>query len=85
MQSSIEASNANGPGARPGEQDAGPGRHQDAGATGKRKGRMGMGRIIKALALLVVVAFIGLVAYSYVADLSPRQGEVTVPVTLDAP
>lgn len=61
------------------------GKHQNAGATGMWKGRMGMGRIIKALVLLVIVAFIGLVAYSYVADLSPRQGEVTVPVTLDAP
>lgn len=50
-----------------------------------RKGRVGMGRIIKALVLLVILAFLGLVAYAYVADLSPRQGEVTVPVTLDAP
>jgi hypothetical protein len=57
----------------------------NAGATGNGKGRLGMGQLIKALALLVILAFVGLVAYAYIADLSPRQGEVTVPVTLDAP
>lgn len=43
-----------------------------------------MGRIIKALVVLVVLGFIGLSGYAYIADLSPAQGEVKVPVTLNA-
>ena len=43
-----------------------------------------MGRIIKLLFLLLVLGFIGLTGYSYLADLSPKQQQVTVPVTLNA-
>lgn len=43
-----------------------------------------MGRILKALVVLVILAFLALTAYAYLADLSPRQDQVTVPVTLDA-
>lgn len=43
-----------------------------------------MGRIIKALLVLAVLGFIGLSGYAYIADLSPEQAEVKVPVTLNA-
>lgn len=42
-----------------------------------------MGRILKVLVVLVILAFVALTGYAYLADLSPRQGTVTVPVTLD--
>jgi hypothetical protein len=43
-----------------------------------------MGRIIKALVVLVIFGFIGLAGYAYLGDLSPVQGEVKKPVVLDA-
>ena len=43
-----------------------------------------MGRIIKVLFLLILLGFIGLTGYAYLADLSPDQTEVKVPVTLNA-
>lgn len=43
-----------------------------------------MGRIIKALVLLVIFGFIGLVGYAYLGDLTPDQGQVTKPVVLNA-
>ncbi len=43
-----------------------------------------MGRIFKALLVLAVLGFIGLTGYAYLADLSPAQVEVKVPVTLNA-
>ena len=43
-----------------------------------------MGRIIKALFLLAILGLIGLTGFAYLADLSPDQSEVKVPVTLDA-
>lgn len=43
-----------------------------------------MGRIIKALFLLAILGFLGLTGYAYLADLSPDQAEVKVPVTLNA-
>lgn len=43
-----------------------------------------MGRILKAVVVLLVVGFIGLTGYAYLADLRPAQGEVKVPVTLNA-
>lgn len=43
-----------------------------------------MGRIIKGLLVLVLLGFVALTGYAYVADLSPEQGEVKVPVTLNA-
>lgn len=42
-----------------------------------------MFRILKALVTLLLFAFIGLVAYAYLGDLSPEQGEVSQPVELD--
>lgn len=41
-----------------------------------------MGRLIMAVLVLALLGFAALVAYAYVADLSPVQGEVKVPVTL---
>ena len=43
-----------------------------------------MGRIIKALVLLVIFGFIALAIYAYLGDLTPVQGEVTKPVVLNA-
>lgn len=43
-----------------------------------------MGRIIKALLLLVILGFIGLTAYAYLGDLDPVQSEVKKPVVLNA-
>lgn len=43
-----------------------------------------MGRIIKAIFVLAILGFIGLTGFAYIADLSPDQGEVKVPVTLNA-
>lgn len=43
-----------------------------------------MGRIIKALVVLVIFGFIGLTGYAYLADLTPKQSEVTKPVVLNA-
>ncbi|MEY4872185.1 MAG: hypothetical protein RLZZ563_1515 [Pseudomonadota bacterium] len=43
-----------------------------------------MGRIIKGLLVLALLGFVALTGFAYVADLSPEQGEVKVPVTLNA-
>ncbi len=43
-----------------------------------------MGRAIKALLLLVVLGFVGLVGYAYLADLAPPVVEVKIPVILNA-
>ena len=43
-----------------------------------------MGRIIKALVVLVIFGFLGLTGYAYLGDLTPSQGEVTKPVVLNA-
>lgn len=48
-----------------------------------RKGNR-MGRIIKALVVLVILGFIGLTGYAYLGDLTPSQGEVKKPVVLNA-
>ncbi|MDR7126590.1 hypothetical protein [Pseudotabrizicola sp. 4114] len=49
------------------------------------KGQMAMvGRILKAMIVLGIVGFAALTGYAYLADLSPGQTEVTVPVTLNA-
>jgi hypothetical protein len=42
-----------------------------------------MRRIIKALIVLAVLGFIGLVGFAYLGDLEPEQNQVTQPVTLD--
>ncbi|WP_268902879.1 hypothetical protein [Paragemmobacter aquarius] len=43
-----------------------------------------MGRILKALLVLVLLGLVGLTGFAYVADLTPAKGEVKVPVTLNA-
>jgi predicted negative regulator of RcsB-dependent stress response len=43
-----------------------------------------MGRIIKALVVLVILGFLGLTGYAYLGDLTPNQGEVKKPVVLNA-
>ncbi len=48
-----------------------------------------MGRLIKYLFYLIVLAAVGVVIYAYVgpwfgADFSPPQSEIRIPVTLDA-
>jgi hypothetical protein len=48
-----------------------------------RKG-ISMGRIIKALVVLLIFAFIGLTVYAYLGDLTPVQSEVKMPVVLNA-
>lgn len=42
-----------------------------------------MGRIFKAVLVLAILGFAGLTGYAYLADLSPTQAEVKVPVTLN--
>lgn len=42
-------------------------------------------RILKLLAALVLLASLGLVAFAYLGDLSPRQSERRVPVQLAGP
>lgn len=42
-----------------------------------------MWRILKAILVLLVLGFIGLVAYAYLADLTPATQRVTMPVVLD--
>ena len=43
-----------------------------------------MGRLIKAVLVLAVLGFAGLVGYAYLADLAPESVEVKVPVILNA-
>ena len=43
-----------------------------------------MGRIVKALLILVLLGLVALIGYAYLADLSPTKAEVKVPVTLNA-
>lgn len=59
------------------------GRADEAARQKTRKGYT-MGRIIKALLLLVILDFVGLTVYAYLGDLTPVQGEVTKPVVLNA-
>lgn len=42
-----------------------------------------MGRLFKAVVVLVVLGFLGLVGYAYLADLAPQTTEVKVPVILN--
>lgn len=39
--------------------------------------------IVKGIAILVVLAALGLTGFAYLGDLSPNQTEVTKPVVLD--
>jgi hypothetical protein len=43
-----------------------------------------MGRLIKAVVVLVVLGFAGLVGYAYIVDMAPESAEVKVPVVLHA-
>lgn len=43
-----------------------------------------VGRLLKTVFVLGIVGFAVLAGYAYVADLSPVQTEVTIPVTLNA-
>jgi hypothetical protein len=43
-----------------------------------------MGRIVKALLILVLLGLVALTGYAYLADLSPTKAEMKVPVTLNA-
>lgn len=43
-----------------------------------------MGRIFKAVLFLAILGFAGLTGFAYLGDLRPQQGEVKVPVTLNA-
>ncbi len=48
-----------------------------------------MGRLIKYLIYLIIIAALGLISYAYLGpwfgvDFSPAQSEITLPVVLDA-
>lgn len=43
-----------------------------------------MGRVIKLVLGLAVLGFLGLVAYSYVVDMTPARQQVRQPVQLNA-
>jgi hypothetical protein len=58
------------------------GRIKPPGMTSRKGNRMG--RIIKALVVLVIFGFVGLTGYAYLGDLAPSQGEVKKPVVLNA-
>jgi hypothetical protein len=61
-----------------------PGNGTCCGKSLKHKTRLiGMLRIIKLLLALVVVGFIGLTCYAYLADLAPDSREVKQPVILN--
>ncbi len=51
-----------------------------AGRRGKTMGRF----LIKLLAVLLVVAAVGVVGYAYLGDISPNQTDVSEPVNLNA-
>lgn len=42
-----------------------------------------MGRVIRAVLFLGVIAFLGLIGYAYLGDLSPNQADVVKPVILN--
>ena len=56
----------------------------EAGATSPSEGQAGMGQLIKAVLILAVLGFVGLVGYAYLADLTPKKVDVKVPVILHA-
>ena len=57
-------------------------RRTDSGRT--RKGQIGMGRILKAVAVLAVLGAIGLIGFAYLGDLTPAPSEMRKPVELNA-
>lgn len=42
-----------------------------------------MARLIKLVIFLVLLAFLGLVGFAYLGDLSPEKRQISQPVTLD--
>jgi predicted negative regulator of RcsB-dependent stress response len=42
-----------------------------------------MRRVIKAVFVLAILGFVGLVGYAYLADLAPEVSDVKVPVILN--
>lgn len=42
-----------------------------------------MARLLKAIFVLVLIAFIGLVGYAYLGDLTPQRSDVRQPVELN--
>lgn len=43
-----------------------------------------LGQLIKLLFVLAILGALALIGYAYLADLSPAQTQMTVPVTLNA-
>ena len=43
-----------------------------------------MGRLLKFLIVLIILAFAGLVGFAYFGDLTPERRDVSEPVELDA-
>jgi len=43
-----------------------------------------MGKMLKFIAILLVLGAIGLIGYAYLGDLTPSQSDVVEPVTLNA-
>ncbi|MEP5759655.1 MAG: hypothetical protein ABJ327_10220 [Litoreibacter sp.] len=43
-----------------------------------------MGRLLKLLVFLILLAAIAVVGYAYLGDLQPDRAEVTQPIDLDA-
>jgi len=52
--------------------------------SGQQRALAMVGRLVKLIFVLAVLGFIGLTGYAYLADLAPDQGQITVPVTLNA-
>jgi hypothetical protein len=53
------------------------------GDTKKTNGRTDMARILKALFILALLAFAGLVGYAYLGDLTPERSDIRQPVELN--
>lgn len=54
------------------------------GATGRIERQTDMGRVIKAVVVLAVLGFLGLVGYAFLAVVPPEPAQVTLPVVLNA-
>lgn len=42
-----------------------------------------MVRLLKALFIIIILGFVGLVGFAYLGDLSPLQTDISQPLTLD--
>lgn len=56
----------------------------DAPAEPGGNGRQQMVRLLKLVVVLGVLAFVGLVGYAYLGDLTPASQEIRQPVVIDA-